>query len=157
METRWFSTRFRVRYQETDRMGIVYHANYLTWMEIGRTELIRELGMTYQSLEEKGLLLPVVDAAVSYKMPARYDDMVTVWTSVHAYSHVRMEFRSQIRRDLPEEEEAANPILAEPTGELLAEGATKHVWVNAAWRPVRIDREASELYEMLRKLSEDGK
>jgi acyl-CoA thioester hydrolase len=69
---------FRVRYSETDQMGVVYHANYLVWCEIGRTELIRRRGRTYADLERDGVLLAVADASVRYHAGARYDDLVRV-------------------------------------------------------------------------------
>lgn len=72
----------RVRYAETDRMGVVYHANYLAWCEVGRTELIRALGVSYAELEATGLLLAVADASVRYHAPARYDDVVRVETTL---------------------------------------------------------------------------
>lgn len=72
----------RVRYAETDRMGVVYHANYLAWCEVGRTEYIRTLGVSYAELEARGLLLAVADASLRYHAPARYDDVVRVDTSI---------------------------------------------------------------------------
>ena len=72
----------RVRYGETDRMGVVYHANYLVWCEIGRTEYIRTRGMSYASMEAAGVLLAVADASLRYHAPARYDDLVRVETTL---------------------------------------------------------------------------
>jgi acyl-CoA thioester hydrolase len=72
----------RVRYAETDRMGVVYHANYLVWCEIGRTELIRGLGTSYASLEEDGIMLAVSDASLRFHAPARYDDRIEVETAL---------------------------------------------------------------------------
>ena len=71
---------FRVRYAETDQMGVVYHANYLIWCEIGRTELIRARGASYAAVEREGVVLAVADASVRYHAPARYDDLVRVET-----------------------------------------------------------------------------
>lgn len=76
------SVELRVRYAETDRMGVVYHANYLAWCEVGRTEYIRTLGVSYASLEASGLMLAVADASVRYHAPARYDDVVRVDTTL---------------------------------------------------------------------------
>lgn len=73
---------FRVRYAETDQMGVVYHANYLVWCEMGRTELIRQRGASYAQLERDGLVLAVADATVRYHAPARYDDMIRVEATV---------------------------------------------------------------------------
>jgi acyl-CoA thioester hydrolase len=76
------SIEFRVRYAETDQMGVVYHANYLVWCEIGRTDLIRQLGTSYAELERDGVALAVIDAAVRYHSAARYDDLIRVRTIV---------------------------------------------------------------------------
>lgn len=133
-EHRWFQHKLRVRYQETDQMGVVYHANYLNWFEIGRTELIRSLGYPYRAIEEKGLLLPVLEAELKFKSPAKYDDLITIYTRVVSFTHIRIEFASEIRRE---------------SGELLVSGGTRHVWVNPLWKPVRIDKEAPELFQLL--------
>lgn len=76
------SVDLRVRYAETDQMGVVYHANYLVWCEIARTDLIRERFMSYAELERRGILLAVSDASIRYHAPARYDDLVRVSASV---------------------------------------------------------------------------
>ena len=73
---------FRVRYAETDQMGVVYHANYLVWCEIGRTDLIRELGTSYADLERQGVALAVIDASVRYHLAARYDNLIRVRTVI---------------------------------------------------------------------------
>ncbi|GAB2722939.1 acyl-CoA thioesterase [Paenibacillus thermoaerophilus] len=135
--------RLRVRYQETDQMGVVYHANYLNWMEIGRTEWIRAEGLPYRRLEERGLLLPVVDLQVSYRHPARYDDIVEVHTRVTGYSRVKLEFEYEIWRVDGAEESG------EERSVLLLTGLTRHIWMNASWKPCRIDKEAPELYAIL--------
>lgn len=72
------STSIRVRYADTDKMGIVYNGNYLTYFEIGRTELLRSLGLAYAELERQGIQLPVIEAHVEYKSPAYYDDLISV-------------------------------------------------------------------------------
>ena len=76
------TTEFRVRYAETDRMGVVYHANYLVWCEVGRVEFMRSLGRDYASLEEQGTGLAVTDARVRYLAPARFDDLIRVVTTL---------------------------------------------------------------------------
>src|SRR3712207_5575615 len=76
------SVELRVRYAETDQMGVVYHANYLVWCEIGRVEFIRALGTSYASLERSGVTLAVAEASVRYHAPARYDDLVRIETSL---------------------------------------------------------------------------
>ena len=80
---RWAETRVRVRYAETDQMGVVYHANYFVWFEVGRVEFIRTLGLDYKRMEaEEGALIAVVDARARYKAPARYDDDLVVRTAL---------------------------------------------------------------------------
>jgi acyl-CoA thioester hydrolase len=153
MPQNWSSHPLRVRYQETDQMGVVYHANYLNWFEIGRTEWIRSRGMTYEDLEKRGLLLPLTDAEIKFRLPARYDDQLMIYTKMIEYSNVRVRFASEIRRkpqpmgSLPLEADQSQ--LIEPTGELLVSGETRHVWVNRAWRAVRIDKEAPDLFKLL--------
>ncbi|TBL75051.1 acyl-CoA thioesterase [Paenibacillus thalictri] len=154
----WHKHTIRVRYQETDQMGVVYHANYLNWFEIGRTELIRALGMTYQSLEERGLLLPVTEANMAFRQPARYDDVVGIYTRIVSHSNVRLEFASEIRR-LPAVQDSAIRIAdAEigKEGELLVSGGTRHVWVGRNWKPQRIDKEAPDLFALLNANKEKG-
>lgn len=148
-EERWYQHQLRVRYAETDQMGVVYHANYLNWFEIGRTELIRELGYSYRSIEDKGLLLPVVEAEVKFKKPARYDDLVSINTRVLEMSPVRLHFAYEIRKI----NEELTTLPAEKEGELLVVGTTRHVWVNPSWKPVRIEKEAPELWQLLSEYS----
>jgi acyl-CoA thioester hydrolase len=110
------TTQLRVRYAETDQMGIVYYANYLVWFEIGRVELLRSLGLAYSQLEiDHRLILPVVDAHCRYRAPARYDDEILIqsWPSLVRESVVRFDYR--IFRISGNERE------------LLAEGETAHV------------------------------
>ncbi|MCS7042327.1 MAG: acyl-CoA thioesterase [Bryobacteraceae bacterium] len=119
--------RFRVRYAETDQMGIVHHANYLVWMEVARTELCRQQGISYREMEERsGLHLVVAEVRCRYLHPARYDDEILASAWLES-AHPRMvEFAYEIRR-------AAD-------GVLLATGATKHVFVKDG-KPVKIPEE----------------
>jgi acyl-CoA thioester hydrolase len=87
---------FRVRYGETDQMRVVYHANYLVWCEIGRTDLIRAIGMSYAELERSGVGLAVVDATLRYHSPARYDDMIRVRTTLTEVRSRRITFDYRI-------------------------------------------------------------
>ena len=110
-------TRVRVRYAETDQMGVVYHANYLIWFEVGRVEYIRQLGLDYKSMErEEGCGIAVVDVSVRYKAPARYDDELVVQTRLIAARGVLIRFGYRIVR-------------AED-GVVLCEGETVHVVVD---------------------------
>jgi len=91
-------TQVRVRYGEVDRMGVVYHANYLVFFEQGRTEYLRSLGGTYRRLEEEGTLLVVVETGVRHHRPAAYDDLLTVRTRLTDLRAVRMRFEYEVLR-----------------------------------------------------------
>ena len=150
MSNKWYAHPIRVRYQETDQMGVVFHGNYVTWFEIGRTEWIRNLGFTYADIENKGLLFPVIDLAVSYVLPAKYDDTVIVCTKVKEFSPLRMEFQSQVRRVTAEHFVGAEYESEEELpGELLVHGGTKHVWVNEEFRPTRVNKVLPDLFNKL--------
>ena len=124
-------TRFRVRYAETDQMGVVYYANYLIWMEIGRVELVRARGFNYKELEEKeGLFLSVLDATCHYLYPARYDEEIEVQTEVSKVGSRTIEFAYQVR--------------SAHSDRLLARGSTRHIWLNRDWRPTRLPDEYRE-------------
>ncbi|MBP3962122.1 acyl-CoA thioesterase [Paenibacillus lignilyticus] len=151
----WYLHPLRVRYQETDQMGVVFHGNYVTWFEIGRTEFVRALGMTYDTIEKQGLLLPVVDLDCSYVSPARYDNNVIICTRLDQFSPIRVSFRSEIRLvDDMEHQTLGWFPGAEPPGKLLVRGGTRHVWVNRDWRPSRLDKLLPELYSMMKAASE---
>jgi acyl-CoA thioester hydrolase len=89
----------RVRYAETDRMGLLHHANYLVYFEQGRTELLRSLGLTYKELEDQGHLLVLSKVEVRYRSPARYDDLLTLKTTVVRTTAVRIDHRYDLYRD----------------------------------------------------------
>lgn len=91
----------RVRYAETDQMGVVYHSNYLIWCEIGRTDHLRKLGSSYADLEEEGLKLAVADARIRYHAPARYDDLIEIETWVERAQSRAITFAYQIFRAEP--------------------------------------------------------
>ncbi len=92
----------RVRYGETDQMGVVYHGSYVPYFEIGRVEWLRNKGVSYKSLEESGIALPIVSMHLNYKMPARYDDILTINTKLRRYSGVKIEFDCEIRNEKQE-------------------------------------------------------
>lgn len=142
-------TAIEVRYQETDQMGVVYHPNYLTWFEIGRTEWIRQKGLTYRQLEQQGLNLPVTDAEIKYLKPAKYDDRIVIYTRLAELSNVRVVFEVEIRLLAAEQQDDIPVWTKEPIGERLAFGSTRHAWLGADWKPVRLKREHPELYQLL--------
>jgi len=89
----------RVRYAETDRMGLLHHANYLVYFEQGRTELLRAQGLTYKDMEDQGWLLVLTQLEVRYRSPARYDDLLTLRTTVERVTAVRIDHRYEVLRD----------------------------------------------------------
>ena len=100
----------RVAYADTDQMAMVYHANYLVWFERGRTEAMRELGLAYAALEARGLLLPVVEAGIRFRAPARYDDVLAIETVVATLGPASIGFRYRVRRvEEAEETEVSRP------------------------------------------------
>ncbi|MBT2644083.1 acyl-CoA thioesterase [Bacillus sp. ISL-41] len=121
------STReIEVRYAETDQMGVVYHANYLVWMELGRTQLIKELGFNYAEMEKDGIISPVLDIQASYKKPLRYGDTATIKTWVDEYDGIRSVYKYEI---------------FDGEGELALTGSSKHVCVKKdSFRPISLKR-----------------
>ena len=125
--------RFRVRYAETDQMGVVYHANYLPWFEMARTDLCAVRGVRYRDIElNDNLLLTVVEVQLRYHAPARYDDEILAEARLK-HSHPRMiVFTYEIRN-------AA-------TSQLLVNGETKHVFITREGRPVKVPRKYHDLF-----------
>ena len=115
------TSQVRVRYAETDMMGVVYHGSYLQWFEIGRTKLLKEHGISYRDLEAAGYRLPVLEVHVKYLKPACYDDGVTVITTLAERPLLRIELSYEVRRD----------------ADLLATGRTVHAFIDREGRPVR--------------------
>jgi len=120
-----------VRYAETDRMGVVYYANYFVWFEVGRTEWLRETGWSYREMEHEGVSLPVIEAHCEYRQPARYDDDVEIHTRATLITPVRLRFDYELRRELNEP-----PV---------AVGHTIHAAVDANGRPCRLPARVREL------------
>ena len=90
-------TTIRVRYRDTDQMGVVYNGVYFEYFETGRTEMLRALGMPYSSIEQTGVMLPVLEAAAKFHLPARYDDLLTIRTTFKSQESVKLEFDCEIR------------------------------------------------------------
>jgi acyl-CoA thioester hydrolase len=115
-------TRLRVRYAETDQMGVVYHANHFIWFEVGRVELLRQLGFSYKDMEHKdGCFIAVVDARCRYKAPVHYDDEVIVRTRLKHVREKVIRFGYELR--------------GVESGELLAEGETTHIVADTKMTP----------------------
>jgi acyl-CoA thioester hydrolase len=110
-----------VRYAETDMMGIVYHANYLPWFEVGRTTLLKGIGVPYRRLEEEGFRLPVLEVSATFLRPALYDDTLEIVTTLRERPAIRIRLEYEVRRG----------------EDLLATGASLHAFVDRTGRPVR--------------------
>lgn len=102
----------RVRYGETDQMGIVYHGNYPQYMEVGRIEWLRSLGISYKSMEDSGVMLPVISLNINYKKSAKYDELLKVITTLKNIPAVRIEFDYQILNENSEIIATGNTVLA---------------------------------------------
>jgi acyl-CoA thioester hydrolase len=124
-------TRLRVRYAETDKMGIVYYANYFVWFEVARTDLLRELGWSYREMEHAGVSLPVIEAQCEYKRPAKYDDEIDVRTQGRMISPIRMQFDYEVIR-------AGDGVLAA--------GRTVHAALDREGRPCRLPQRVIEVF-----------
>lgn len=122
----------RVRYADTDAMGVVYHANYLVWFEVGRGELMRAFGMPYADFEKRGILVPVVEGQVKWLYPARYDDVLQVQTRVEELRPSRIIF--------------AYRILRAEDGKLCCEGRTIHAFLGQGGRPSALPKLAPDLW-----------
>jgi acyl-CoA thioester hydrolase len=122
----------RVRYAETDKMGVVYYANYLVWFEVARADLLRSLGWSYREMEIAGISLPVIEAHCNYLRPARYDDEIEVKTEGRMLSPVRMEFEYQVVRS--------------QDGTIAAEGKTVHAALDASGKPCRLPARVREVF-----------
>ena len=117
-------SRVRVRYAETDQMGVVYYANYFVWFEIGRTDLLRSAGWSYREMEADGYTLPVIDAQCAYRESAKYDEELEVRTTGALMSPVRVQFSYEVVRPADQK--------------TLATGSTVHATLDRAGRPCRV-------------------
>jgi len=124
-----FATDIRVRYQETDNMGVVYYANYLVWFEVARTEFLRSMGLVYRDLEKKGYYLMVAAISCRYKSPARYDDIVRAETWIEELKNSSLKFGYRLSVG----------------GKPVATGDSVHVFTNSKGKPVRMPEEIRSL------------
>lgn len=105
-------TKIRIRYGETDQMGVVYHGNYPQYLEIGRIEWLRDMGISYKAMEESGVMLPVISISIKYIKSARYDDVIQVITKLKKEPVVKIEFDYEITNERKELIATANTVLA---------------------------------------------
>ncbi|MGB7606746.1 MAG: thioesterase family protein [Lutisporaceae bacterium] len=142
MAENYYESKLRVRYAETDAMGIVYHSNYYVWFEVGRGDFLRRFDMSYKQMEEIGIILPVVESHCRYRIPAQYDDLLTIRTQVKELGAVKLSFQYQVIRDLD--------------NTLLAEGETVHAFTDKTKKPLNMKKKNSELYNLLMKAANKG-
>ena len=136
-------TEITVRYAETDQMGVVYHANYLVWMEIGRTNLIQDLGFSYAQLEKDDILAPVTNANVSYKKPLRYGEKAKIRTWIEKYDGLRTTYGYEIITE---------------TEEVAATGFTEHVTVRRkSFRPLSLRKAHPEWHKTYEKMKKQAR
>ncbi|MBW1666600.1 MAG: acyl-CoA thioesterase [Deltaproteobacteria bacterium] len=128
----WHETKIRVRYKDTDRLGVVYYGNYLTFFEVGRAEFMRDLGFPYSKLESEGYTLVVTEASAKYHGNVGYDALVTVRTSVTQLKPVRVRFDYQVVSD---------------GGRLLVSGHTVHACMDSNMKPTRIPAPVRKVIE----------
>lgn len=127
-------TKIRVRYKETDQMGIVHHSNYYPWFELGRTEFMRSCGLTYREMEERGFMLPLTETHCRYIKGARYDDIVIIRTKLTEFKGARLTLEYDVIR--------------EGDNVLLARGKTLHAITNADLKPINIKKKDPEIYRI---------
>ena len=126
-------TQLRVRYAETDKMAVVYHANYAQYFEVARTEMFRELGLTYATMEANGIMLPLVDLYCRYHRPAHYDELLTIEVTVEEMPAVKIKFNYKIYNE---------------QNELLTDGYTTLVFIDMKTnRPTRMPENIKQVVE----------
>ncbi|MGP1479402.1 MAG: thioesterase family protein [Capnocytophaga sp.] len=131
MKDLYFDYSLRVRYAETDQMGVVYYGNYPQYLELGRVEWLRSIGFTYKEMEAEGIIMPVVSLSIQYKKPALYDDEITIRTKLCEIPSKKIAFDYEILNE---------------KGEVLCTAHTVLVFVDAkSWRPVRCPEKVMEL------------
>ncbi|SRR5690606_43602 len=132
----------RVRYKDTDQMGVVYNGNYFTWFEVGRVELLRDIGISYKDLERRGVFTAVAEAYCKYIKPARFDDEIIIKTRIRKLTETRIEFEYSLYR---KEDEL-----------LLAKGYTLHVFVDKNIKPVNLKKVDEDLWKLLKEKVEEN-
>lgn len=132
-------TSFKVRYVETDKMGIVHHSNYYPWFEIGRGEFIKETDISYKDMEEQGILMPLAESYCKYIIPAKYEDLITIETWIETLSPVKVIFNYKVIREVD--------------GVLLAKGSTTHAFVNSDFKIINIKKLNNIIWDKISTLT----
>lgn len=133
----------RARYSETDQMGVIYHANYFNWFEIGRTSFFRSVGYDYKKLEDNNVVLPVIDVGCKYIISAKYDDEIIIETYIEKLKGVKLKYQYNIIR--------------KEDNVLLAEGYTVHAFVDKELKPINFKKKFRELWNSLNDSVEEEK
>ena len=128
----------KVQYYETDKMGITHHSNYIRWMEEARVDFFEKVGYSYKKLEEDGIVSPVVSVECNYKISTRFEDFVDIEVQIKEFKGVKLIFEYIMKNS--------------KTGEIVAEGISKHCFVNKDNRPIILKKEFPELDEKLKNL-----
>lgn len=131
-------TKLKVRYVETDQMGIVHHSNYYAWFEVGRTEFIEESGISYREMEAQNVLIPLVESRCKYITGAKYEDIVIIKTWIEELNGAKIVFSYEVIR------EADNAQLAK--------GSTTHAFVNKEFKIINLKRKNPEIWSSIEKL-----
>ncbi len=129
-------SKINVRYAETDKMGIVYYANYAVWYEIGRTNFLKQAGISYSNMENIGIMVPVVDLNIHYISPAKYDDNIIIETTAEDFSPVKIKFNYKVYK--------------EGINEVINKGTTTHCWVNDKFKLINLKRTYPDIYLKLK-------
>ena len=132
-------TSFKVRYVETDKMGIVHHSNYYPWFEVGRGEFIKESNISYKDMEEQDILMPLVESSCKYLVPAKYDDTVIIKSWIEKLTPVKVIFNYEVVR--------------EDDKVVLAKGSTIHAFVNSNFKILNIKKTNSDIWDKISELT----
>ena len=137
-----YEMKYRVQYYETDRMGIVHHSNYIRYFETVRTEFIRQAGLPYERIEDLGVYIPVLAVKTEYKVPAVYDEVLSLSCRLTKLSHASFELEYEVR--------------SAEDGQLHATGWSRHGFTDKSFKPVVIKKAVPEIYEAFRKTYEES-
>ncbi|MCT4545141.1 MAG: acyl-CoA thioesterase [Vallitalea sp.] len=128
-------TKIKVRYVETDRMGIVHHSNYYSWFEVARGEFITDTGMTYSDMEEEGIMMPVLESSCKYIQAAKYENILIIQAWIHEINGAKAIFNYKVIR--------------EKDNTIIATGSTKHAFVNNKFKIVNIKKVKPDIWNKL--------
>lgn len=134
-------SKIKVRYVETDQMGVVHHSNYYPWFEVGRTEFIKQSGMSYSEIEKQGVMIPLVESYCKYIEGAKYEDELIIQTWIQELKGIKAVFNYNVIR--------------ERDGKILSKGSTTHAFVGENFKIINLQKKHPELWDRLNKLYND--